>query len=276
MNLTGIIGVCFFIWLAFACWDQYKQQPAADSRPVHTAVRRQRTVAPAAAADTAQTKTHAAQAVPSDPAQLIVAVSREFDVPAGAVYGIWMKESSGMTSGWRDGGSWLLASSQLRSGSLCVRKYGRDRCEKLWASLNAVCHQRRRDGSRVCDPNEVRASYALALGPMQHLPTTLVVERGDGAHAWGGHVTDFDRDGVFDPFSLPDAMATAAKLVRRFYDEEGNWPRAINRYYGSQSAGYYEGTDDALGVMDHWKQWCSMPGHCRNTEASNRRYVTAN
>jgi len=201
--------------------------------------------------------------VSGDPGMIIIGVAREFDVPSGAIYGIWMKESFGLASGWGSGPGWLSAEDQAGPGSECHAHYGAARCGRWWRALEVVCAQRRHDGSAVCDPRQVRTSYALAMGPTQILPTHLVKESADGSFAWTEYAVDLDGDGAVDPHSLPDALAVTAKLVRKYFDEERDWGRAVNRYYGSQTEGYFEGTSEVRGVADYWRQWCSVPGHCR-------------
>ncbi len=213
--------------------------------------------------------------VPNDPGDLIVAVSSRYDVPAGAIYGIWMKESAGLRSGWGNGKGWVLAADMIVPGSECQSHYGLAKCQKLWRALEAICQQTRRDGTQVCQPGQVRTSYALAMGPMQHLPTLGARCGESGSCSWADHVVDYDGDGVFDPHSLPDAMASTAKLIRRYFQEEGSWQRAINRYYGSQSEGYFEGTDFTAGVVDHWQRWCQVPGNCRTPAVASTALTAA-
>jgi len=265
-----ILGAAVAIWLVFACIDQCNGHPDHHAqRPSGQSVAQVRPAATDTSAEAPPVRAASSvrRANSGDPAALIAAVSREFNVPAGALYGVWMKESSGLRSGWGEGQGWILSVEQTASGSECQQHYGSARCLRLWNALGTICGQRRADGSAVCDPRQVRASYALAMGPMQLLPTLLVVEK-DGGYAWGDHAVDYDGDGVVDPHDLGDAMASAAKLIRRFYETERDWPRAINRYYGSQTEGYFEGTTEVLGVVDHWRRWCEMPGNCRAEAAA--------
>jgi hypothetical protein len=192
--------------------------------------------------------------------EVLTAVSVTYQVPAGAIYGIWMKESTGLRKGWA--GNWTLASEQGKPGSYCYRKYGAEKCQKLWLATVAICSQRRGDGTGICNPYEVKGSYALALGPMQHLPTTLLSCYGGRDCRWAGHAVDFDGDGAFDPHALPDAMAATAKLIRGYYDRTGSWIKAVNMYYGYNVRGYYEGHGWKAGVQDHWRKFCSIPGNC--------------
>ncbi len=264
MKLIELLGVGLFVWLFFACLDQCDKRDGF-AKPTRSPQQRVQPVKRSAAAPVAAPA--AGRVVSGDPGQVIISVGREFDVPAGLLYGIWMKESGGLTGGWGGSKGWLSADEQSRPGSKCHGHYGSAKCLRWWRALEVICAQRRRDGAAVCDTDQVRTSYALAMGPMQILPTHLVKESADGSVAWTGTVVDFDGNGVVDPHSLPDALAIAAKLVRRFYDQERDWGRAANRYYGSQTSGYFEGTTEVVGVVEHWRRWCSVPGRCRQGPA---------
>lgn len=208
--------------------------------------------------------------------ELIRAVSETYEVPAGLLYGIWRVESGGLASGY--GTNWSRASELIAPGSRCVSQYGEPRCQSWWAGLRAVCSQRR-NGTPVCDPNEVRTSYAFAMGPMQLLPSSVLAVRPDGSAAWTSNAVDFDGDGVVDPHSLPDAMAMAARHVRSNFEQRSAavapneaWVWAANRYFGSQTAGYYEGTTAGRqGVQGYWREWCEKMSPCAGREllASN-------
>ncbi len=172
------------------------------------------------------------------------AIGYEFKVPSGILYGIWMVESGGLAGGW-GGAGWYYASELISPGSRCVERYGSGVCRDRWNALVRICAQRRR-GSPICDPYAVRTSYAMAMGPMQFLPGTML--------AYG---VDFDRDGAIDPHVLADAMATAARFLRTRYDERPpdedaarRWRYAIERYYGSSQSSYY------ANVLAYWRAWC--------------------
>lgn len=205
--------------------------------------------------------------------ELIQTVADVFQVPAGAIFGIWMKESHGLQRDWGPATFWLRATKLTWKDSDCVVRYGVDRCWDQWLSLKRICAQQLKVGDvsqRLCDPLRVRTSYAMALGPMQHMPMTLLPEKGRRKYRWASHVVDFDGDGVIDPFELPDAMAATALFIRRHhyrkFREIGHkkaWVYAINRYFGSQTAGYYEGDRSRKGVFHHWRKWCKMTGECR-------------
>jgi len=263
--MWNIIGAGVFLWLIFACIDQgcngigHKHPSRAQVQAAAASESR----SPALSSTAPVKQVRRGRVTSGSPSAIIVSVSRDFDVPAGALYGVWMKESGGLVSGWGSGRGWLPASEQTAVASECRANYAADKCERWWRALEVVCAQRRRDGSPVCDPGQVRTSYALAMGPMQVLPTLLVSERGDGSYAWTDNVVDYDGDGAVDPHSLPDALAVAAKVIRRYFEEERDWVRAVNRYYGSQTQGYFEGTDARLGVVDYWQRWCAVPGNCR-------------
>jgi hypothetical protein len=209
-----------------------------------------------------------------DPNELIRAVSETYDVPAGILYGIWRKESDGLRSNWGTGNGWYRAPTLVAPGGRCIREYNADRCNRWWQGLQAVCNQRR-NGAPICDPAQVYVSYAYAMGPMQVLPSVILDVHADGTTSWTANAADFDRDGVVDPHSLPDAMAIGALEVRHRFDRAPanlsvyeKWIWAANGYYGSQTAGYYEGTTAGRrGIQDHWRQWCEMSGDCGTTSA---------
>jgi hypothetical protein len=204
---------------------------------------------------------------------LIKRVSRKYGVPAGALYGIWSVESAKLLGGWgTPAHGWYLAADLVGPDGLCTKKYGQSKCLYQWRSLLSICAQKRRNGSAVCDPYKVRTSYALAMGPMQHMPAGIVEYR-NGSAAWSFRAANEHRDGVLDPHCLADAMAMAAVLLRSDFerDPEGkrSWQRAINRYLGSQDAGYMEGTTGGKkGVVSYWREWCERHG-CKNTFASS-------
>lgn len=200
------------------------------------------------------------------PVSIIRRVSEEYGVPAGALYGIWKKESGGLRSGWGSGPDWYPARQLSRTGSTCMRRYGK-RCRKQWKALVRICDQRRRDGRKVCDPQKVRTSYAMAMGPMQHMPAEIITIDADGKAKWSSRAVDEDHDGVVDPDDLADAMGMTAKFLRSYYEAKvgtlgtaAAWRWAVNRYYGSQHAGYYSGKNGRRGVASYWKAWCSRYG----------------
>jgi membrane-bound lytic murein transglycosylase B len=205
-----------------------------------------------------------------DPLAIITAVSRTYQVPAGILYGIWRKESGMLMNGWRTkAGDWFNAGELVSPGGRCVTEYGQARCQKHWAALVAICAQRHRNGAITCDPRQVYTSYALAMGPMQHMPAELIKWTASGWQ-WTGDAIDFDRDGVVDPHNLADAMAMTAVQIRRYHDKNPNqsWRWAVNRYYGSQKAAYYAGQWEAsrkgqrfrYGVKEYWASWCQYRG----------------
>jgi len=199
---------------------------------------------------------------------LIVNVSQRFDVPPGIIYGIWQKETKGLRGGWSDERGWYRALRLSYRNGKCVKAYGASMCWKNWLRLKTICDQRRADGQRVCDPMQVRTAYALEMGPMQFVPSTLLRQPSRGKLEWTRYAVDYDGDGVIDPFSLPDAMASAAKYLRCQFDrkvgelgEEKAWRYAIIRYNGS--AAYYYGKRGDPGVLAYWQQWqCVLPGSC--------------
>ena len=194
---------------------------------------------------------------------LIKQVADKYDVPAGALYGIWSVESHQLKGGWGTGKGWLRAADIVRRGGACTAKYGRAWCLRHWNSLVALCGQTRADGSKVCDPYQVRTSYALAMGPMQHIPAEVIRIDDGGRGSWTDRAADYDSDGVVDPHSLPDAMAMTALFLRHNYAKYGDWRKAVNAYYGSQSEGYAEGTRAGFkGVIGYWRDWCQDTKDC--------------
>ena len=207
-----------------------------------------------------------------NPYAIIEAVGRTYQVPKGILYGIWRKESGMLTGGWRTkAGDWFNARELVLPGGRCIQEYGRARCQKHWTALVAICAQRRRNGTVVCNPNQVYTSYALAMGPTQHMPAELIKWNGR-SWQWTSDAVDFNRDGVADPHDLADAMAMTAVQIRRYHDKNPrrSWRWAVNRYYGSQRAPYYAGQWENShkgrrfrhGVKEYWASWCQYRG-CR-------------
>lgn len=226
--------------------------------------------------------------------QMILYISRKYNVPAGILYGIWRKETSLLEYGWRTaGGDWFLARELPKPTGRCpyeLSKSGRRTfaqalkvCINHWQSLKAICAQKRHNNSPVCDSNQVYSSWALAVGPTQHLPAEIIKwERGaDGLHnwKWTRDAVDADRDGVVDPLNFVDAMAmTAIQLIRYkaqadakmgIGNPRGGWRWATNRYCGSQKEAYFDGRWEIrpsgkrrfrYGVRDHWTAWCQYMG----------------
>jgi len=257
----SVIGTGVFVWLIAAGFDQCSRREGFSGQEYWREARHlvSHSGSSSSSGSSAKRQTIAVPSVPSarrverpaggDSDRLIPAIGREFDVPAGALYGIWKVESGGLAGGWGQGRGWLFAAALSQPGSQCYREYAASRCEGWWGSLQAICGQTR-NGVRICDPNEVRTSYAFAMGPMQHLPSLFAPRGADGSYRLGDHVVDYDRDGVADPHDLGDALASTAKVIRKYFEEEGSWQRAVNRYYGSQTEGYYE------KVYNYWSEWC--------------------
>lgn len=199
---------------------------------------------------------------------LIAEVADRYQVPAGALYGVWRKESGGLRSGWGTKPNWVYAKDMARSGSICAGKYGLKKCRYRWNIVRAICSQKR-GGQPICDPYAVRTSYAMAMGPMQHMPDSLLTKRQDGHYAWRPHAVDHNGDGVFDPHDLGDSMAATARYLRKYYDAKVGtlgparaWVWSANRYFGSQKSGYYSGRSGHAGVFHHWRSWCRESGLC--------------
>ncbi len=224
--------------------------------------------------------------------QILYAVAHFYHVPRGLLYGIWKKESDLLSRGWDP--SWDRASDLVRPNSACLARYGQAWCQKHWRALVSLCRQRYqrgpKRGQRICRASEVRTSYALAMGPMQHLPQELVVcqPRPDGACLWQytSAAVDFNGDGVADPHHLADAMAMTAVQLRKYRQEFGSWGAAANRYCGGRPPtyhGYFEGRWEwrgqqrslfyRRGVRDLWhEEWCGkIDTHCRQQDRLARR-----
>lgn len=199
---------------------------------------------------------------------LINQVNVAFDVPAGCLYGVCKKESGCLASGWSPG--WMLA-TEARDGQCQAHGKSAAWCQEQWNALVEVCEQRRNDGSAVCNPSEVRTSWAFAMGMFQQLPTTVL------RLAKADPNVDFDRDGAVDPHSFADGAAMAGRFLSNEFAKRNPktgwnaaWMQAANAYFGSQESGYYSGkwvtrTDRktgkskrmyAKGVGDHWRDWC--------------------
>jgi membrane-bound lytic murein transglycosylase B len=210
--------------------------------------------------------------MPSDPHELVKQVAADFDVPAGLLYGIWKIESGCLEGGWgKAEHGWKLAHKMYYRDSDCVEIYGAKWCWRQWKALNTICAQRRPSGSKVCNPHAVRTSYALAMGPMQHLPGYVVAKQSDGSYAWTDRVVDYDGDGVFDPHRLPDAMAATAKFVRRWFDKKNSWRYAADKYFGSQQGGYFVGRPDRPGVRQYWREWCKLHGCTQDAKVATQK-----
>ncbi len=191
--------------------------------------------------------------------QWIVNAGDRYGVPKGALYGMWAKESAKLDGGWGESQGWLLASEIVKPGGACHREYDvkwPGFCDKQWKALVAICSQKR-DGRRICDPYKVRSSYALAVGPMQHLPINIMKQDADGRMVFTDYAVDADGDGVVDPHSLGDALHMTAKFLRKHKDSGHGWNYAVNAYFGNQKLGYLEGTTRGdVGVAAHWREWC--------------------
>ncbi len=189
---------------------------------------------------------------------VVMSAGADYDVPAELLYGIWSAESHRVKSGWHP--DWLLARHLPRYGSECARRYRIVKCRQRWRAVQRICAQKR-DGRPICDPNKVRCSRANALGPTQHLSTRWSPAEGE----WGSHVRDYDNDGVYDPHSLTDAMASSAMHLRNDYEsfiemratEKNSWRYAVRMYLGHRDARHYQ-----RKVYRYAQNWCSLPGYC--------------
>lgn len=235
-----------------------------------------------------------------DPQELIRRVGRTYRVPAGVLDGIWAKESARMTGGWKtaaESPDWFPAKDIWQPGGACVEKLtelcvGRGvsrrtcheryigKCKKHWEALVALCRQRYRRGpkasQRICNPQEVYTSYALAMGPTQHMPGELVhrlkVATSRSRWQFTPACVDWNRDGACNPNDLDDAMASTAYQLRQYYEQKRSWRWAANRYYGSQHGGYFYGRWEwsdrrgtiryRRGIRDYWLSYCTR-ADCR-------------
>lgn len=212
-----------------------------------------------------------------DPIQTIRCISRKTGVPAGLLYGIWAKESAKLRNGWRthnQAADWFLARDLIRPGGKCLIEYPHKqaRCFEHWRALRAMCAQKQ-NGMPICNANEVYTSYAFAMGPTQHMPAEILKWH-EGAWRWSEDATDGNNDGVVDPNNLADAVAMTAVQINRYREvrgSDGTWRWAVNRYYGTQHAAYFDGQWERgrrgtrryrFGVREHWIAWCRDIG-CR-------------
>lgn len=210
--------------------------------------------------------------------ELVWVVGNYYHVPACLLWGIWKKETSLLESDWRgDRADWFYGAKLVEANGLCIQHYSVEKCTKHWRALVSLCKQER-DGAPICNPDEVHTSYALAVGPMQHMPGELVKPCADKPeeYCFTGDAVDFDADGVVDPWKLPDAVAMTALELRNYYEQscrngQCSWRWAANRYYGSQRGGYYDGawkqrSGEEIwrdGVKQNWAECCSESGRCR-------------
>ena len=197
--------------------------------------------------------------VPDDQRDIIMSASVDYVVPSRFLYGIWTMESARLDKDWRD--FWPLAADMPVYGSPCCRSYRYIKCRDRYRALERICRQER-NGQPICDPQQVRTSHAIACGPTQHLSIFWSPAEGQ----WGSHVVDYDRDGVYDPHSLADAMASTARHLRQNFlrhrrrGENYNdaWRYAIRNYLGVDRPCRYE-----RGVYRHARQWATVRGHRR-------------
>jgi len=215
---------------------------------------------------------------------LIEAHGVKYDVPKGELYGVWQTESHGICGGFSD--HWQKAIDLVKEGDGpgdCVISRGYAKCRRNFRALRDICAQTR-NGVPICDPNEVRTSPALAMGPYQIMPTTFFAwSEEEGRYVPKGHAVDCDGDGVFDPHDLCDAMASAAVLLRERYlkamaegyDAFGAWQIAANLYNGAitidgRENPYYAGKREGHGVRHHWNRWCEITGSCKAWAIASR------
>ena len=234
------------------------RQPLTTERPNAVSVHNQKTTAPV---PSRRPKAVRQPATDSAYRSLIMTIAQKYKIPSGILYGVHTKESSRLDSNWES--HWHLANTLTKSDGPCIDRYGWTKCNQHWNALQAICSQKRH-GRPICDPNQVRVSYAGAMGPTQHMPGILL-RRDGNSYRWAAHATDYDGDGVIDPHHLPDALATTARYIRIAYDKkcgQRSWQCATNKYFGANSTGYFEGVDSKKGVYYWWQKWCQYPGNC--------------
>lgn len=204
----------------------------------------------------------------------IISVAKTYGVPEGALFGHWMMESRGLREGWAGSERWILAKDLARADSKCAEKYDAQRCADRWQALRALCGQK--VGERVmCDPNEVRTTYGMAMGPLQHMPLVVLRPRDEGGYTWASQAVDHDGDGFRNPFDADDALAWTALEIKKHYDrfvakgEANPWRAAVVRYAGNNGKDhYYDGRivngKPVAGVSHYWTAWqqCRKEGTC--------------
>jgi hypothetical protein len=205
----------------------------------------------------------------------IARTAARYQVPEGVIFAIWMLESRGLRDGWKDGGDrWIPARSLRTADSKCSEHYDHPRCEQRWQMIRALCNQRLADGTPMCDPDAVRVTYGMAMGPLQHMPNVLLIPRDEGGYRWNDHAVDADGDGVRNPFDIDDALAMTALELRKRHakavqrGEADPWRDAIIRYSGAGNDPYYEGGSgqgqQRAGARHYWQAWqdCRAKGDC--------------
>jgi len=176
-------------------------------------------------------------------------------VPGWVMFCIWNNESRTLSGGWHEGGSWVRANSIDQPGSRCRRSQRGPRglCGDALDGVYSICAQER-SGQPICNPNEVWVSWTGAMGPLQQMPVPFAI-RGSGQ--WQAHVTDYNRDGVYDPHDLEDAMATTAAVLRNHVITYGSLPAAVQAYAGNTPHDHFAKLRDQCR-----HRWCAVDGYC--------------
>lgn len=210
-------------------------------------------------------------------ASRVAATAKTYGVPEGALFGIWMMESRGLREAWGDSDRWILARDLSRSDSKCSANYDAERCADRWQIIRSLCAQKRHgksDGQILCDPNEVRTTFGMAMGMTQHMPNVVLRPHPTGDYAWAPWAVDADKDGFRNPFDLDDALAwTALKILAHHgravaKEKPDPWRQAVIRYSGAGNDSYYDGMvkdgKRIAGAVDYWKLWqqCRKQGDC--------------
>jgi hypothetical protein len=203
----------------------------------------------------------------------IVRTAERYQVPEGVLFAIWMLESRGLRTGWAESKRWVPAHTLRTADSKCSEHYDHPRCERRWQMIRALCNQQV-NGAPMCDPNAVRVTYGMAMGPLQHMPNVLLIPRDEGGYRWNDHAVDADGDGVRNPFDIDDALAMTALELRKRHakavkrGEADPWRDAVIRYSGEGNDPYFEGGTGAgqqqAGARHYWQAWqqCRTRGDC--------------
>lgn len=252
-------------------------EPLAEEPPVEEVVDEPTPAQPAPALVPSGPRPFTSEVADLEPGELVWIVSDYYKVPACLLWAIWKKESALLEGGWRVGSAdWYLGAEVIAPDGKCIEHDGSEKCTRHWYALVSLCKQER-GGRPICDPNEVRSSYALAIGPMQHMPGELAKPCVDnpGEYCFTDDAQDFDGDRIFDPWGLADAMAATAFELRNYKAQLGSWRLAAIRYYGNppeRYAYYYDGREEdrsdggstrfRKGVKQYWQECCDETRGC--------------
>lgn len=282
MEMIGKALALIVVLMAIASWHEsngtYKKEPRATQRGI------QQGAGIAQQATTAATVTIGTKAIGTEQLKLaqedalrIITAAKQGGVPEGILLGIVMMESRFQREGW--GGNterWILARELPHPESKCSKRYGTDVCAMRFERLKAICTGQARP---VCDPDTVRVTYGMAMGPAQQMPQWLLMAGEDGGLVWSEHAKDGDGDGVINPLDLDDALAITASQIRKNHDKAvkkglpNPWREAAIVYAGRgpdklPKPFYYDGRivdgKAVVGVSHYWTAWqqCRKEGNC--------------